>query len=511
MPIRLPRWNEPSAVRQSVVPRARLTIIAAVLGMAACTEVERPTGPTSVGPQLARAEAQDTAGRYIVMLKPGLVDGNRIARDLSASFAARTHHVFTYVFDGFAADLTSEAVRLLRARPEIAVVSADRPGKPDDVTDFNAGWGLGRIDQRYGPSDFQFTYGTTGSGVNVYVLGSGVQASHPHFAPGQVVPAWTYDASKPATQPCDNHETGVASIIAGSEWGVARQAKIHSVRFSGCGIDWESNMVAAFQYVIANHVKPAIVNFSWGLPIPLSGWLSSPIANAAVAAKNAGILVVVSAGNNNENACYVDLLSGNLGHTPAAATPLLTVAATNSADQRASFSNYGNCVDIFAPGVSIDIASFQGGATTGSGTTFAAPFVTGVAALLYQKYPLDTPDQIHYAIRDGGTEGVVGNPGPSSPNLLLYSNLPVPVRVSIQGPSLVGPFMQCPYLAVVEGGRAPFTYNWYGVLNGAANQIIGSISFAGFLNINVTDAIGGTASNSKWIDVDPNNYQVFCS
>ncbi len=270
-------------------------------------------------------------------------------------------------------------------------------------------------------------------------------------------------------------------------------------------------MVAGFDWVRSNHIKPAIVNFSYGLPIPAAPFFPGAVYNAAIATKNAGVLVVVSAGNHNESACYFDPLTGNLGWTPANALPLMTVAATNSADQRAGVSNYGACVDIFAPGEGIRAANFTGGFVTVSGTSFAAPFVAGVAALLYEKFPQDTPDQIHYAIRDGGTDNVVGNPGPGSPNLFLYSFLPVPVSVTISGPSFVGPFMTCTWLAVPRGGRAPFSYHWFGPLNGYGISIGGSMSVPAWLNLEVSDALGGYAATSKWIDVDPSNQQIWCS
>ena len=456
----------------------------------------------------------DTAGRYIVTLRS--TGGDDLSNSLAATYASRTHDLYRSVFKGFAADLTPEAVRALRAHSQVLEVAPDRVGRPDTTVDNDAGWGLGRMDQRYGPSDFIYRFATTGAGVHLYIIGTGVQSNHSDFG-GRVTGGWTYNPAQSQFTPCDNHETAIASIAAGSAFGVARGAAIHPVRIHDCsGIVWESNMVAGFDWVRTNHVKPAIVNFSYGLPIPAAPWFPGSIYNAAIATKNAGVFVVVSAGNNNQNACYYDPLwpLSQYGWTPANALPLMTVAATTSSDQRAGTSNYGGCVDIFAPGQSINAALFTGGFNTNpgvSGTSFAAPFVAGIAALLYEKYPTDSPDQIHYAIRDGATEGVVGNPGPGSPNLFAYSFLPAPVRVTISGPSLVGPVMNCTWFANVQAGRGPFTYHWFGVLSGYSNSVSGSVSTAGWLNVEVWDAIGGYAATSKWIDVDPNNYQVWCS
>ena len=185
---------------------------------------------------------------------------------------------------------------------------------------------------------------------------------------------------------------------------------------------------------------------------------------------------------------------------------------TDGNDARASFSNYGACVDIFAPGVSVDVANYVVATPfiTANGTSYSAPYVAGVAASLYATYPNDTPDQIHYAIRDGGTAGVISNPGSSSPNLLLYSQLPAPVYVSIMGPTYAGPFSACTWNAEPRAGRGPFQYQWSGLLTGSGGGISGSISESGGLLVQVSDALGGFATATIGVSFDPDYAGFTC-
>jgi subtilisin family serine protease len=384
----------------------------------------------------------------------------------------------------------------------LASLEKDRPAyQGSSGTDYSAGWAVGRIDQRAGPSDNRFSYGTTGAGVNIYVVDGGVFAAHPDFG-GRVRAAWTWDANYPAGQDCSGHGTAVASVAAGNDYGVAKGATIWSVRANDCDDwSWSSTLEAGIDWVTGHHIKPAVLNFSYGAPSFWDGVAPGSMHDAVVRAKAAGIFVVVSAGNTNTDACT---------QSPANAREVMTVGATRADDQRASFSNYGSCVDIFAPGDAVDVASYRGGYALMSGTSFSAPMVAGVAALLYEKYPLDSPDRIHYSIIDGGTESVVGNPGPSSPNLLLYSTLPAPVRASILGPGSVGPQMTCTWTADVRAGRAPFQYRWWGVLSGSTAGLSGRTGTSGWLNLEVRDALGGYSSRSLYVTVDPTKTSIWC-
>ncbi len=198
---------------------------------------------------------------------------------------------------------------------------------------------------------------------------------------------------------------------------------------------------------------------------------------------NAGVLVVVSAGNTGGSAC---------DRSPANAYELMTVAATDANDHRASFSNSGCSVDLFAPGVGVSAAQNWGGFVSVSGTSFSAPLTAGVAALLFAKYPSDSPQQIHYAIRDGATTGA---------NLLLYSRLPAPVKTEIIGFETVPSDALCSRSSQVRAGRAPFTIQWSGMLSGNTSGVAGYPTASGSLVLEVWDALGGYSTSLKNITV----------
>jgi subtilisin family serine protease len=418
-----------------------------------------------------------------------------MARSLAASHSTKIHYFYDYGLHGFAATLSPEAAQDLRNNPVVDYVERDRPVYANDVTEPNAGWALGRIDQRYGPSDNSFTYATSGLGVNIYIVDAGVNASHPDFG-GRVHAAWTWDSNYPADTDCNGHGTAVASVAAGSQFGVAKAATIWSVRGNDCDTwSWVSTWTAAIDWVTGNHINPAVMNFSYGTTTFLDGILPGSMHNAVIAAKASGVVVVVSAGNDGGDAC---------GQSPANALEVLTVAATDNTDTRASFSDWGHCVDIFAPGVFVDVANYTGGYTQMSGTSFSAPYVAGAAALLRQKYPQDSPDDIQHAIVDGGSASVVHDQGADSPNVLVYSQLPGPVYTSIIGPTYAGPFSSCSWTADVHAGRGPYTYQWSGLLSGNESGISGRISETGGFLLQVWDALGGYATATNIVEFDPN-------
>lgn len=446
------------------------------------------------------AAAPSPAGDYIVVLKPGPA-----AR--AQSEALQRQHARRVLFDyqtalvGFAAELPGAAADALRRNPAVAYVERDGEVVPTGF-DGAAGWAVGRIDQRYGPSDHAFSYATTGQGVNIYILDTGINVTHPDFG-GRAAGAWSWDpAAFPAGQDCNGHGTAVASVAGGGDFGVARGARLWSVRARDCAANGaRSRYIAAMDWVARHHVKPAVLNLSFEVWDATGLNSHYAVRDAAIGVKAAGVFVVAAAGNRSTDAC---------SSAPANALPIMTVAATDPTDTRPAFSNYGGCVDLFAPGVSVDGARHTGGYTTWTGTSFAAPIVAGIAALLLERYPHDTPDQIHYAIRDGATTGVVRSPGPSSPNLLAYSSLPAPVQASIGGPTVVGPYMTCTWTANVRGGRGPFRYRWFGVLAGTSNTVSGRVSGPGWLNLEVWDALGGYASTSLQVSVNPWNTSLWC-
>lgn len=441
--------------------------------------------------------------QYIVVLREDRVSTRAAAEAIGRQFSTRLGHVYGAALKGFSATLDSVQLAALRQDPRVKYVQHDAQGE-DAATDTNAGWGLGRIDQRSGPSNYQFTSSYTGQGVNIYIVDGGVNTGHTDFG-GRATAAATWDAAYPANQDCTGHGTQLASVAAGTEFGVAKAASVRSVRVNGCESGGNfSDWIWGIDWVAANRQTPAIMSFSKNGGDAFGGALDDAVRGA----KNAGVFVVVAAGNKNDDAC---------GYSPSEVLEVMVVGATDNNDARALYSdpqepgsNYGSCVDLFAPGKDLNVALANGGYGLASGTSVAAPMVAGVAALLYQQYPTDTPDMIHYAIRDGATSGAVSNPGASSPNLLLFSTLPVPVSVSITGPASIGKFASCQWTAIAKGGRAPFTYSWTGILSGSNNAVIGNPPASGSLSVQVTDALGGNSSSSLYV-TETTSMGIFCS
>ncbi|MBY0490452.1 MAG: S8 family peptidase [Gemmatimonadaceae bacterium] len=438
-------------------------------------------------------------GRYLVVIKEGLEDESALrARDQAVSRVhGRIFQKFSKFFKGFAADMTSDEIDLLSADPRVSRVIADEKLDLYDV-DLNAGWGLGRIDQRNGPSDNQFTYSLVGqSNVNIYIIDTGIKGTHPDFT-GRLYTGWTFDPGSPALDDCVGHGTSTASAAAGSEYGVAKGAKIWSVRVTGCDRQpSRSDVIAGLEWVASYHIKPAVANISFGMSAFLDGVLPGSVHDAAQKLRNAGVFVTVAAGNEATDAC---------NSSPANVVELMTVGATDANDARTYFSNFGECVDIYAPGDGAPQASYQGGYNYPSGTSISAPMVAGVAALVFAKYPNDTNDEVHFAIRDGATTGLVGNIG----DLFLYSKLPAPVQVAINGPHSVPSGAICTWSSSIKAGRRPFTISWSGVLDGSTVSITGSPAASGNLFLSVTDALGNTAVADWGVYVDPTSSAFIC-
>lgn len=345
------------------------------------------------------------AQRYIVVLdrdaKPG-----REAQDAVAGPGGRITQVYS-TLDGYAAKLTPEQLADVRADPDVAFVQQD--GQVHiSATQTNPTWGLDRIDQRSLPLSSSYSYTSTGSGVRAYVIDTGIYAANTQFG-NRVIAGATAINDGRGTTDCNGHGTHVAGTIGGSTSGVAKSVTLVPVRVLDCqGSGPNSGVIAGMDWVAGNAVKPAVANMSLGGP-------ADSATDAAVARlTNAGVTVVVAAGNDNVDACTT---------SPARAASAITVAATTNTDARASFSNYGSCVDIFAPGQNITSAWI--GSTTAtrtiSGTSMASPHVAGVAALFLQNNPSASPATVTNALIATSTSNVVTSAG-GSPNRLLYTN-----------------------------------------------------------------------------------------
>ncbi|HEU4322285.1 MAG TPA: S8 family peptidase [Roseiflexaceae bacterium] len=336
-------------------------------------------------------------GQYIVTLKPGIS-----AKAFAKGSGIATKYVYDKAVNGFTAKLTLNQVAALKRNPNIATIEQDQV-MALVATQSGATWGLDRIDQRNLPLSGTYNYVSTASTVNAYVIDTGIQTSHPQFGGRAAV---AYDALGGNGQDCQGHGTHVAGTIGSSTYGVAKGVRLWSVRVLGCdGSGSTSGIINALNWLATNHRKPAVANMSLG------GGYSAALNSATTNMINAGVFLAVAAGNENQNACNV---------SPASASGTLTVAASDRTDTRASFSNYGGCVDIYAPGVSITSTWLSGGTNTISGTSMASPHAAGVGALYKATYGDASASTIVSWIINNSTPNVIKNNPAGTPNRLLY-------------------------------------------------------------------------------------------
>jgi subtilisin family serine protease len=296
------------------------------------------------------------------------------------------------------------------------------------ATQTPATWGLDRIDQRALPLDKAYTYNTTAANVNAYIIDSGVRMSHTQLAP-RVVSGYTAINDGRGTDDCNGHGTHVAGTIGSTTYGVAKGVNLYAVRVMDCtGSGRISGVISGVDWVTSNHIAPAVANMSLG------GGASTALDDAVRNSIASGVTYVVAAGNSNADAC---------AESPARIKQALTVGATTASDARASYSNIGSCVDVFAPGSSITSTwnSSDTATNTISGTSMASPHVAGIVALYLADHPAALPAEVFAAVTGAATPGVVTNAGSGSPNLLASSLL---------GPSTVS---TCP------AGYQPFKGN----------------------------------------------------
>ncbi|HLL69032.1 MAG TPA: S8 family peptidase [Micromonosporaceae bacterium] len=346
-------------------------------------------------------------GRFIVVFKEGTAaagSGAASASRFAGRVGGRVDRQFTRAVRGFSASLTEAGARQLASDPSVAFVEQDRQVALDG-TQTNPVWGLDRIDQRDLPLSRSYTYGAAGN-VTAYILDTGVRLSHPEFG-GRARSGYDFIDNDTDASDCQGHGTHVAGTVGGSTYGVAKDVRLVSVRVLDCGGSGAySQIIAGIDWVVGNASRPSVANMSLG------GSAGAALDSAVRNATAAGVSFAVSAGNENTDACT---------KSPARVAEAITVGATSSSDARASFSNFGTCVDLFAPGVGIVSSANGGGTTSMSGTSMSSPHVAGAAALYLGANPGASARQVHDALIAAATAGKVTGAGAGSPNRLLFT------------------------------------------------------------------------------------------
>ncbi|MFB9661744.1 S8 family serine peptidase [Glycomyces mayteni] len=376
-------------------PARRLLVTAAAAALGAAGFAAAPASAQTA--EILGADSPDAIpGSYIVAFEDGA------SADVVDDFGGDVETAFDSL-DAVLATMTASEAERLAADPDVAYVEQNQAIELQATQTDPPSWGLDRIDQATLPLDASYTYPNAGAGVHAYIIDTGIWAPTADFS-GRT--ATGYSAILPGLQglDCNGHGTHVAGTVGGTTYGVAKQATIVPVQVLNClGSGTTAGVIQGVDWVTANAVKPAVANMSLG------GGLSDALDAAVAASIASGVTYAVAAGNETADAC---------GVSPARTPAAITVAASTDADARADFSNFGSCVDLFAPGQDITSPYLLGTPSALSGTSMASPHVAGAAAVYLSAHPTATPAQVAAALTGAATTGAITD-AQGSPNLLL--------------------------------------------------------------------------------------------
>lgn len=445
------------------------------------------------------------SGQYIVVLKDSAARGPNesfwagrpvadVAQEMALLYTAELRQVYQHALKGFAVRMTREQAEALAKDPRVAYVEED--GVVHAIaTQNNATWGLDRIDQRDLPLSTTYTYNTTASNVRAYIIDTGIRSTHNEFG-GRVLGGYTAISDGRGYEDCNGHGTHVAGTVGGATYGVAKEVKLYAVRVLDCnGSGTNSGVIAGVDWVTANHIKPAVANMSLG------GGASSALDTAVTNSINAGVFYAVAAGNDNKDAC---------NYSPARVAAAMTVGSTTSSDARSSFSNYGTCVNIFAPGSSITSAWYTSNTATNtiSGTSMASPHVAGVGALYLAGNTSASPSTVFNALRDNATQNKLTGIGTGSPNRLLYSLIG---STPVDNPPVASFTFSCSGLtcsfdasaSTDDYGISSYSWNFGDGTTGSGKTVSKTYSAGGTYSVTLTvkDTANQTGTQTKSVTV----------